>query len=89
MHLNLPDGNTMLGFNRFEAINEHMMAIGELPGACVARKQDSQRERKGETQMHLHLPDGDTMLGNDGYNRFNAIDATIMSMSQLPGACVA
>ena len=40
------------------------MAMGDLPGACVAQYQDSKWERAGETQLHLNLPNGTTMLGD-------------------------
>ena len=33
----------------------------------------------------LNLPSGNTMLGNNAYDRLDAI----MSISELPGACVA
>ena len=40
MHFNLPSGNTMLGsagcYRRINAMDERVMAIGDLPGACIA-----------------------------------------------------
>ena len=75
MHLNLPNGTTMLGLDAFQmdSMNEHVMAMGDMPGACVARQQDSKRERDGEAQMHLNLPNGTTMLGHDN-DQMNAMD---------------
>ena len=42
VQLNLPDGNTMLGqdggYRVNATMNEHVMAIGELPRACIAQQ---------------------------------------------------
>ena len=66
------------------------MAMGEMPGACVALQQDSRRERDGEAQVLLSLPDGTNMLGRDGCYHIDAMNEhDIMAMGELPGACVA
>lgn len=77
----------MLGQDGFQskAINEHVMAMGEMPGVCIAQRKDSQRERSGEAEMHLNLPDGTMMLGKDG----GCMNEHMMGMGEMPGVCVA
>ena len=69
---------------------ESVMAMGEMPGVCVALQQDNRRERDGEAQVLLSLPDGNNMLGRDGCYQVDATNEhDVMAIGELPGACVA